>query len=275
MDQSRPACRLSVIAPARNEQASVGPLVAEIEAALDPLQLDYELIIVDDGSSDGTLATLAGLRTRHDALRVLRLTEASARRGAGQSAAFRAGILASRGDLVAMMDADGQNDPADLPRLLARLTETGADLVQGDRVQRRDSLVKRAASNVGRLVRRWLLADDIRDTGCSLRIMRRTVALELPLELRGMHRFIPVTARHLGYHVVELEVSHRPRTAGRTKYGIWNRALPGLIDCLAVRWMHRRRRATTCDEIVHAIGHEAAPVRRRPAPWTEINVECR
>jgi glycosyltransferase involved in cell wall biosynthesis len=168
-------------------------------------------------------------------------------RGNGQSAAFYAGFRMSRGEFIAVLDADCQNDPCDIPVMLEIMGETGADLVQGDRSHaRNDNIVRRASSIVGRLFRRWLLNDTIRDTGCSLRLMRREVALAIPLEFRGMHRFIPVTARHLNYKVIEVPVNHRARTAGVPKYGIMNRAIPGLIDCLAVRWMHRRRRPVAC-----------------------------
>ena len=175
---------------------------------------------------------------------------------------MNAGIRASRGELIAMLDADLQNDPADLSKLIATLRSEGADLVQGDRSQvRKDGAVRAVSSVVGRLFRRWLLADTIRDTGCSLRVMRREVAMAIPLEYRGMHRFIPITARQLRYHVVEIPVGHRARTAGKTKYGIMNRAIPGLIDCLVVRWMRNRRRPTTCVELRRRDDQNADPTR--------------
>ncbi len=252
---------LSVVAPAHNEQEIVAGVVAEIAAALESARLSYEIIIVDDGSTDRTLEVLTGLLDRYERLRVIRMQQTPSGRPGGQSAAFHAGFRAARGELVALLDADGQNDPADIPALLQTLQATGADMVQGDRSsERRDSLVRRISSLVGRLFRRWLLADTIRDTGCSLRVMRREVGLALPLEYRGMHRFIPLTARSLGYRVVEQPVRHRPRTAGRTKYSILNRALPGLIDCFAVRWMRQRRRPVSFDEIC------ARPPAAAPAP---------
>lgn len=241
---------LSVIAPAHNEEANVARLVEEIRSALDGGGPAYEIIIVDDGSTDGTGAVLAKLAADHDVLRIIRMAKTPPGRGVGQSAAFHAAIRAARGDLIAMMDADLQNDPADLPAILHPLLAGEADFVQGDRSHaRRDTLKRRVSSIVGRLFRRWLLADTIRDTGCSLRAMRREIALRLPLEFRGMHRFIPVTARQLGYRVVEMPVNHRPRVAGEAKYGIWNRALPGLIDCFAVRWMRARRRPTDFERV--------------------------
>ncbi len=261
-----PPVELSVIAAAHDEQDNVVQLVAEIDAALGPTGLHHEIVVVDDGSSDRTSAVLAALD--HPRLRVIRMRNTPPGRGNGQSAAFHAGIRASAGGLVAMLDADGQNDPADIPAMIVRLEASGADMVQGDRSRdRRDGLLKRVSSRVGRLVRRWLLADSIRDTGCSLRVMGREVALALPLEFRGMHRFIPLTARQLGYRVVEMPVHHRPRTAGRTKYGIGNRAIPGLIDCLAVRWMKRRRRDVSFD-VIETPGAAPPPPRQRAKAGT-------
>ncbi len=251
---NREPVTLSVVAAAHNEQENVARLVGEIEASLAGAGPDvgpaFEIVIVDDGSTDRTLDVLKDLAARHDQLRVITMRHTPRGRGNGQSAAFCAGIRVAAGEVIATLDADCQNDPADLPMMLERLRESGADMVQGDRSgDRCDGLVRRVSSRVGRMFRRWLLRDGIRDTGCSLRVMRREVALALPLELRGMHRFIPVTARQLGYRVIEMPVRHRPRTAGRTKYGIGNRAIPGLVDCLGVRWMSRRRRDVSADEI--------------------------
>jgi dolichol-phosphate mannosyltransferase len=238
-----PTLKLSVVAPAHNEQQNLRRLVGEIASALDPTGWRYEIVIVDDGSSDDTPSLLPELMAQYRQLRAIRMSRTPPGRGNGQSAAFHAGFRASRGELIAVLDADCQNDPSDLPAMLGLMQHTGADLVQGDRSGTRcDTTVRRCSSLVGRLFRRWLLSDSIRDTGCSLRVMKREVALAIPLEFRGMHRFIPVTARHMNFKVVEMRVSHRPRTAGVAKYGIWNRALPGLIDCLAVRWMYHRRR---------------------------------
>ncbi len=246
---------LSVVVPAHNEQPNIAGLVEETEKALAPLGTPFELVIVDDGSTDATRSTVAALMPDRPWLRCVALTQTPPGRGNGQSAAFHAGFRAARGQLIATLDADLQNDPADLPMMLDLMRATGADMVQGDRSRaRRDNAVRRAGSVVGRLFRRWLLEDTIRDTGCSLRVMRQEIALALPLELRGMHRFIPVMARHLGYTVVECPVSHRARTAGVTKYGlgITKRAIPGLIDLLAVRYMRARRRSVTAAEVAPA-----------------------
>ncbi len=241
---------LSLIAAAHNEQDNVAQLVAEIDSVLAGAGIEYETIVVDDGSTDRTAEMIRELMATHPRLRMVRMRRTPPDRGNGQSAAFHAGIRASRGELIATMDADRQNDPADITSMIEKLHETGADLVQGDRsAERRDSALRRGSSVVGRLARRVLLGDRIRDTGCSLRVMRREVALQLPLELRGMHRFVPHTAAQLGFTVVEMPVHHRPRTAGEPKYGTGlGRAIPALFDSLAVRWMDRRRRDVTWDE---------------------------
>ncbi len=236
---------LSIVAAAHNERDNLPTLVEEIVAALEPAGFDYEIVIVDDGSTDDTPNVLVRLLKNQPRLRAVRMLSTPPGKGNGQSAAFYAGFRAARGNVIVPIDGDLQNDPADIPAMITLLHEHNADLVQGDRsAVREDNLVRRVTSVVGRMFRRWLLGDSIRDTGCSLRVMKREIALALPLDFRGMHRFIPGTARQLGYNVIETPVGHRPRTAGRTNYGIWNRAIPGLIDCLAVRWMRKRRRPT-------------------------------
>jgi len=235
--------RLSVVAPAHNEEDNVAPLVAEIEVALDPTGIGYEIVIVDDGSTDETGRRLRSLQAGHPSLRVLQMRGTPPGRGSGQSAALHAGIRAARGDLIATLDADLQNDPADFPGMLKSLQGTDVDLIQGDRSGRRkDGRWRSFDAWVGRVFRRILLADPTRDSGCALRVMRREVALAVPLDFEGMHRFIPVLARQAGYRVSEMPVRHRPRASGTTKYGTWDRAIAGLHDCLAVRWMGLRRR---------------------------------
>lgn len=250
MNQGDVSIEISVVAAAHNEQDNLPTLVDEIVAALDPLDMEYEIVVVDDGSTDDTPNVLDTLLKAQPRLRAIRMLDTPPNSGHGQSAAFYAGFRAAHGNLIVPIDGDLQNDPADIPAMIVLLKEKNADLVQGDRsAARKDNLVRRVTSFVGRLFRRWLLGDTIRDTGCSLRVMKREIALALPLEFRGIHRFIPVTARQLGYNVIETPVRHRPRTAGRTNYGIWNRAIPGLIDCFAVRWMRKRRRPTEFREL--------------------------
>lgn len=242
----------SVVAPAHNEEGNVGPLADQVESALAPLGRPFELVIVDDGSTDATRARILEQGIRRPWVRCVAMTRTPQGKGVGQSAAMWAGIAAARGRLIATIDADVQQDPSDLRQMYALMNSTGADMIQGDRSHaRRDNAIRRVGSIVGRLFRRWLLGDVIRDTGCSLRLMKREVAVQLPLQLRGMHRFIPITAKHLGYRVEEMRVNHRARVSGETKYGlgIWQRAIPGLIDLLAVRYMRSRRRPIDHAEI--------------------------
>ncbi len=241
---------LSVVAPAHDEAPNLPGLVEGVEKALTPLGIDYELVIVDDGSEDETADLLASLQRGKPWLRAVRLRGAAPGRPLGQSAALHAGIRAARAPLVATLDADLQNDPADIPRLLALLQHEHLDLVQGDRsASRADGWMRQRSSAVGRLTRRLLLGDPVRDTGCTLRVMRRELALTLPLELAGLHRFVPAVARQLGARIAELPVAHRTRHAGSSRYGSGlGRALPGLVDTFGVRWLGRRRRAVDWDE---------------------------
>jgi dolichol-phosphate mannosyltransferase len=238
---------LSIIAPAHNEQENIAGLVADVEQAMADSGLRFELIVVDDGSTDQTRRRLIEQMAGRPWLRVFAMTQTPPGRGNGQSAAFHAGLRRAAAPLIALMDADRQNDPADLPAMVQRLRDEQVDMVQGDRSHaRQDNFIRRQSSAVGRAFRRMVLGDTIRDTGCSLRVFRREPALLLPLQYKGLHRFIPIYFRMAGYQVVQMQVNHRPRAAGEAKYGIWNRALPGLIDLLAVRWMRSRLRPTTC-----------------------------
>ena len=243
------APELSVIIPALNEQDNVEPLVRQVKAALLDAGIDTELIIVDDGSTDATLDRLRALQRDHPWLRVLHRDKPR-----GQSAAMFAGIQAARGRFIATLDADLQNNPAELPAMLARVRTGECDMVQGDRsANRRDNIIRRVGSRVGRAARRWIVADPIRDTGCSARVVRADIAKRFPLQFKGMHRFMPAYARILGARIEEMPVVHRPRTAGETKYGlgVLNRGIAGFFDCLAVRWMRKRIRDTAVTEVAH------------------------
>lgn len=241
---------LSIVAPAHNEQDNIAGLVEDIDRALSPLDLRFEFIIVNDGSTDTTEQCIAEQMALYPWVRGLRMTQTPQGKGNGQSAAFYAGLRETRAPWIALLDADRQNDPADIPAMLEKQKQTHADMIQGDRsADRQDTWIRRRSSWVGRTFRKNVLGDTIRDTGCSLRVFRRELALKLPLQYRGMHRFIPIYARMLGYQVIEMAVHHRPRAAGEAKYGIWNRALPGLIDLLAVRWMKARLRPTSCEPL--------------------------
>ena len=249
---------LTMIAPAHNEQDNVRALIEEVGMAGEACGVPFEFIVIDDGSTDQTAARVLEMTLSRPWLRMIRMIGTPPGKGGGQSAAFHAGFRAARGELIAVLDADLQNDPADLPAMLALLAERGADMVQGDRSHaRRDNFMRRRSSGVGRLFRRMILGDSIRDTGCSLRVMKREVALGLPLAFKGMHRFIPITARQMGWTVIETPVRHRPRVAGETKYGsmgITKRAIPGLFDCFAVRWMDKRRRSVESEEVTPHAG---------------------
>lgn len=227
---------LSVIFPLYDEEGNLQILVEEIGGVLRGQDLEFEIIAVDDGSTDGSPAELRRVAAECPELRVVTLNE-----NRGQTAAIRAGLEASSGDLVVLLDADLQNDPADIPRLVRHLRETGAGMVAGIRVKRKDGPYKRLQSRIGNAVRNLITGDQITDTGCSLKVARRE-ALASIAWTDGMHRFLPTLARIGGYTVVELPVNHRARRYGRSKYGAWNRAFRGLSDCFAVRRMVRESR---------------------------------
>lgn len=226
---------LSVVVPFYDERDNVAALHAEVVAALAGVGGGFECVYVDDGSRDGTGEALAKLAAEDARVRVISFPE-----NRGQSAALDAGFRAARGEVIATLDGDGQNDPADLPRLLAALSN--ADVVNGVRAQRRDAWQRRLASRVANGLRNWATAERVSDVGCSLRVMRAPFVRRVKLE-RGLHRFLPTLLRLEGARLAELPVRHRPRRAGRSKYGIANRLLPALADLLAVRRMIERRLA--------------------------------
>jgi glycosyltransferase involved in cell wall biosynthesis len=232
MNAERPPVDLSLVIPVYNERENLEPLVGEIAGSLDGAGWRYEVILVDDGSSDGSDAVLERLRAGHPELRVIRFA-----RNAGQTAAIDAGFQRARGDIVVTLDADLQNDPADIPRLVRELD--GWDAVVGVRAERRDSLVRRVSSRIANYVRNRLSDETITDTGCSLKAYRREALRTLKL-YRGMHRFLPTLLKMEGRRVREFPVGHRPRVHGDSKYGISNRLVPSFVDLLAVRWMKKR-----------------------------------
>ena len=224
---------ISVVVPVRDEAENIDPLLAEIVAAL--AGRDFEIVYVDDGSGDATPARLAAARGKLPMLRVLRH-----RRSAGQSAALVTGIRAARGTWIATLDGDGQTDPADIPALFARAQAADAPaLVAGWRARRRDTALKRLSSRLANAVRGALLGDRTPDTGCGLKVFRRDTFLALPA-FDHMHRFLPALVRRTGGTVVNQRVNHRPRAAGRSKYGVMNRLFVGIVDLFGVMWLQRR-----------------------------------
>jgi len=225
---------LSLVIPVYNERDNLPVLVEEIERALTARRGCYEIVAVDDGSTDGSLDVLKALKREHPEIHIVAFAA-----NAGQTAAFAAGFGAARGRVVVTLDADLQNDPADIPVLLSELERSGAAAVAGYRVERRDSSWKRLQSRIANGVRNRLNRETIRDTGCSLKAFRVEALRALPL-FNGMHRFLPTLVRMQGGRVTEVPVRHRPRRFGKTKYGMWNRVFRALLDALAVRWMQRR-----------------------------------
>jgi len=224
--------RYSVVVPAYNEAESLPTLIGEIEQAMSALGESFEAIIVDDGSADCSLEVLRAESATRPWLRWLSFAQ-----NAGQSAAFDAGFRAARGEVIITMDADLQNDPADIPLLLEHLGEY--DAVCGARTRRKDTALRRLVSFLGNRFRNWVLGTDFRDTGCSLKVFRRECVERLPI-FNGLHRFLNNIFELQGFRVLEIPVSHRPRQFGVTKYGIFRRALRVFPDILALRWMKRR-----------------------------------
>jgi len=252
---ANPAPRVSVVVPVRDEAEAILPLIAEIRAAL--AGEAFEIVYVDDGSRDATAARLdeaaaSGgnlVRRRH-------------RTSCGQSAAVVTGVRAAHGTWIATLDGDGQNDPADIPALLARAeaevaaevaaetgvaTAPGPVLVAGHRVTRRDNASKRIASRFANRLRARLLRDATPDSGCGLKVFRRADFLELP-HFDHMHRYLPALFLRAGGRVVSVPVNHRPRTQGRSKYGTWDRAWVGIFDLIGVAWLQRRWRRPEVEE---------------------------
>lgn len=218
----------SVVVPLYNEEANLPILQEELRAALSGL--DYEILFVDDGSVDRTPERIEAAPN----IRLIRFEKNS-----GQSAAIYAGLTAARGGTLVIIDGDLQNDPADIPRLLAEIAH-GADLVCGYRLKRQDTVVKRLTSRIANTVRSRYTKDGVRDTGCTLKAMRRECVSAL-FPFKGMHRFIPALVKAAGYRLVEIPVNHRPRRFGQSKYGLGNRALRATIDMFGVRWLLSRR----------------------------------
>jgi glycosyltransferase involved in cell wall biosynthesis len=228
---------VSVVVPARNEAGNLPGLIDEIAAALAG-RGPFEAVIVDDGSSDDTPKVLAGLKRTRPWLKVLRHAASC-----GQSAAIRSGVRAASAPVVAMLDGDGQNDPAFLPAAIDTLEAGGAKvgLVAGQRLGRKDTGFKKIQSRIANAVRGRVLNDGTRDTGCGLKVFRREVFLALPY-FDALHRFLPALVRREGFEVDLVDVVDRPRRAGVSNYGLWDRLWVGILDLYGVWWLIRRRR---------------------------------
>jgi dolichol-phosphate mannosyltransferase len=219
---------LSVVVPLFNEEDNIGILQGELTTAL--AGTDHEIILVDDGSSDRTAARIAASPNVH----VIRFEQ-----NRGQSAAIFVGAQAARGRIVILIDGDLQNDPADSPRLVVEIGR-GADLVCGYREKRKDTVTKRLTSRIANFVRSRFTRDGVRDTGCTLKAMRRECVRTL-VPFKGMHRFIPALVKGAGYRLVEIPVNHRPRRFGQSKYGFGSRAIRATVDMFGVRWLLSRQ----------------------------------
>ncbi len=225
---------ISVVAPVYNELENLGPLVERVRAAMEAWGRPWELVLVDDGSTDGSSERLDELAAGDPRVRVLHFEE-----NCGQSAALDAGFRHARGELVALIDADLQTFPEEIPDLVAVLERERVDAVVGIRAERHDSWWRRFSSRFANAIRNWLTREDIVDTGCPLKVFRAEAIRSVCL-FDGMHRFLPTLLKMHGHTVVQVPVRHAPRTAGRSKYGTWDRAFRGLRDALAVRWMQDR-----------------------------------
>ena len=223
---------LSIVVPVKDEEANVLPMLEEIRAVAARWPERWELVFVDDGSSDATWERIRAARAAEPRVRAVRFA-----RKCGQTTAVLAGVRHARGRLCATLDGDCQNDPADIPKLLAMMDRY--DLVIGWRRSRSDSSWRRFQSWFANTFRNFMTGETVHDIGCALKVFDRRMMLETPL-FEGMHRFMPTLFRLQGWRVAEAEVNHRPRSRGATKYGMWNRVFRSLRDLFAVRWMARR-----------------------------------
>jgi dolichol-phosphate mannosyltransferase len=229
---------LAVVVPVKNEADNILPLVGEIDAALSGRHV-FEIIYVDDGSDDRTLEMLREARAKYPTLRVVRH-----KNSCGQSAAVATGVKAARASIIATLDGDGQNDPADIPALVRRLLDEPEDrrsylLVAGWRHKRRDDGIRKASSRIANKIRAGMLKDDTPDTGCGLKVFTREAFLDMP-RFDHMHRFLPALMIRRGGKVVSVAVNHRPRERGVSKYGVWNRLWVGIVDIFGVMWLQSR-----------------------------------
>ena len=243
---------LSLVIPAYNEEETIGVLLRRVGEALAAMDRPFEVLLIDDGSTDATPRLLRDGLSQYTWLRVLRMA-----RNGGQSAAFDAGFRAARGVLIATIDADLQNEPEEIPRLIALLDD--CDMVTGWRQRRNDTSLRRIQSRIANFIRNWISQEDIHDSACSLKVYKRECLEGIQL-FNGMHRFLPTLVKMRGFRVKEVPVSHCQRFAGTPKYGFRNRALRAFIDLLAVRWMKNRYIRYNVTEVVAEPANETAGV---------------
>ena len=224
--------KISFVIPVYNEEENVPILFGEIRAVADKLDCDYEVIFVDDCSTDSSLREIRALAAQYPSVRTVSFPD-----NRGQSAALGAGFQAASGGIIITMDADLQNDPADIPELLAHFGQY--DMINGWRKERRDTLSKKVSSRIGNFVRNWLTDETIHDTGCSLKVMRADMLKRIKI-YRGLHRFLPTLMRLEGARVLEVPVNHRHRQFGVSKYTNLRRGIEGFQDLLAMRWLMKR-----------------------------------
>lgn len=225
---------LSIIIPIKNEQENVATLIERIHKGVQPLRREYEIIFVDDGSTDKSVEVLKGLIPSEPNLRVIEFEK-----NFGQTAALDAGFRTARGAIIGILDGDNQNDPADLPRMIAKMHKGNFDMILGVRTKRNDNIVRRLSSRIANAVRNWVTKDKIRDAGCAIKVFKRACLTNIEL-YEGMHRFMGTLFRMHGFRVSEMAVRHYPRLRGTAKYGIRNRLWKTIKDLLAVRWMQGR-----------------------------------
>ena len=239
MSKYRPQ-QISVVVPVKNEQDNLASLIAEIDAALSKVK--HEIIYVNDGSTDATLSTLKQLQKKYKQLRVI-----GHQQSCGQSTAVRTGVKFARYDWVATLDGDGQNNPADIPKLIDAVSE-GVELVGGNRrLSRRDTFIKRISSVIANTVRSAMLRDDTPDTGCGLKLFQREAFLDLPY-FDHMHRFLPALIKRRGGKIVSVHVQHRNREHGKSNYGTIDRLIVGIVDLFGVAWLQRRAKLPKAKE---------------------------
>lgn len=225
--------KYSVVIPLKNEEGNIADLLAELEPVMNTLKNPWEIICIEDGSTDNTLAILQELAKTRKNLRIIIFAN-----NYGQSSAFDAGFRAAKGEFIITMDGDRQNDPADIPKLIELAKDH--DLVCGIRAKRKDTPSKRVISFFANKVRSWACGDGMKDTGCSLKVYRTSCISKIKM-YHGMHRFLPALFLIEGFRIAQIPVNHRERAAGKTKYNIFNRSFNTIADLLAVRWMRKRQ----------------------------------